>query len=733
MSQPLYIAFIWHMHQPYYRDLASGACSMPWVRLHATKDYLDMVTRLSQFPSIHQTFNIVPSLLDQLEEYLPAPARFAKQSEAAGAQAGAAPPANRSDEFLDLSRMPAAQLSEQERRFLLKWFFLANPEHMIKPYPRYHDLLAKRGMHVREEEWPMIQQRFRTQDYLDLQVWFNLAWIDPWLRSQDPVLAALEAKGAQFTEEEKQSVLARHLNLIGQVIPAYRDAAARGQIELSASPYYHPIMPLLCDLRCARVALPNLPLPETAFRHPEDARWQLEQGLLRHEAAFGARPRGVWPSEGGVSEEFVRLAIESNVRWIATDEEILWRTVRTARAPSALYRPHVLRRKHGQIAIIFRDRELSDLIGFVYNRWDPQQAAADFLHRLGDIHQQFQSAGQPALVSIVLDGENAWESYPNDGHDFFMALYGALARDERFRCVTVSEFLQAHPLEHAESLPELFAGSWIDANFATWIGHPEKNAAWTHLAQARAALEPLGREDPALTSAWKSLGIAEGSDWMWWFGDTHFSAQADEFDRLFRTHLANVYQLAGLAIPDALTIPIRRRLAPSLYHPTGLLHPAIDGRETSYYEWLYAGRIDLKQSYAAAQRSDQVLQRLYYGFDQTHYFFRVDLDPARSAQHTLWTIDFAFPHGVRVRLSHDATTTTALVSDSAPAASVSCAFDRLLEVAVPRDLLDLSPGDRLTVAVSFSSQGQALERYPAEGTFELIGSTAELEANAWSV
>ena len=205
MSHPLYVAFVWHMHQPYYRDLVTGACSMPWVRLHATKDYLDMLKRLEAFPLIHQTFNVVPSLLDQLEEYLP--------------------PANHSDEFLELSRKPAAQLSEQDQRFLLRWFFLANPERMIKPHPRYHDLLAKRGLLVNEEDWPAVQKRFRLNDYLDLQVWFNLVWIDPWLRQQDARLAALEAKGGHFTEDEKRYVLDQHVALIAQVIPAYRQAA----------------------------------------------------------------------------------------------------------------------------------------------------------------------------------------------------------------------------------------------------------------------------------------------------------------------------------------------------------------------------------------------------------------------------------------------------------------------------------------------------------------------------
>ncbi|MBI3996716.1 MAG: hypothetical protein HY352_03570, partial [Candidatus Omnitrophica bacterium] len=497
MAQPLYLAFIWHMHQPYYRNLVTGECSMPWVRLHATKDYVDMLTRLEPFPSIHQTVNIVPSLLDQLEEYLP--------------------PNKRSDEFLELSKKPAGELTEREQYFVLRWFFLAHVDRMIKPHPRYHDLLAKRGIHFNEDDWPRIQKRFHVQDYLDLQVWFNLAWIDPWLRSQDPRLAELERKGSHFTEDEKRYVLDHHLVLMARVIPTYREMAARGQIELTTSPYYHPIMPLLCDSRAAHMALPHLPLPAHLFRHPEDARWQLHEGLIRHQQAFGAAAQGLWPSEGSVSEDVVRLAIEAKLQWIATDEEILWRTLKCPRSASQLYRPHLLRRKAGRLAIVFRDRELSDLIGFVYSQWEPRVAVSDFVNRLGAIHEQFATSSSAALISIILDGENAWEYYPNDAHDFLMALYHALASDERFRCVTVSEFLHQHPHEHEESLPELFSGSWIDGNFATWIGHPEKNVAWTYLAAARDALAHVSREDPKGALAWKSLGIAEGSDWMWWF------------------------------------------------------------------------------------------------------------------------------------------------------------------------------------------------------------------------
>ncbi len=710
-SHPLYLSFIWHMHQPYYRDLATGACSMPWVRLHATKDYLDMVRRLESFPTIHQTFNIVPSLIDQLEEYLP--------------------PQNRSDTFLDVSRRRADELTAEEQKFILQWFFLAHPERMIRPYPRYHDLLAKRGHLVREGEWPAVLKRFKPQDYLDLQVWFNLGWIDPWLRRQDPQLARLEAKASHFTEEDKQVVLTAHLALIANVIPAYKDAATRGQIELTTSPYYHPILPLLCDTKAAHVALPLLPLPEVVFRHPEDARWQLRQGLQRHQEVFGRSAQGLWPPEGSVSEEMVQIAMESGLRWIATDEAILWQSLQRSRDAALLYRPHLLKRPDGDLSIVFRDRELSDLIGFVYSQWEAPSAVADFLKRLGAIHDQAKHAQQPWLVSIILDGENAWEFYPDDGHEFLTMLYQALAGDERFRCVTVSEFLKEHPAGEP-SLPTLFSGSWIDGNFATWIGHPEKNAAWLQLAAARDALADKNREDPIYAKAWSSFGAAEGSDWMWWFGDTHFTAQAEEFDRLFRRHLENAYRLANLEPPASLQQPIRHHIVQPLYEPTGVIRPAIDGRETSYYEWLYAGRVDLKQQYSAIHRGAQYLQGLLYGVDHDALFLRLDVDPSLRTRLSAWTLELQLSSTAQALVSYDAgRVTAALVRPESLA--LLCAFDRIIELMVPLHALRLLPRESLQLILKLSSNGEVLEQYPAQGAFALIASVGELESHLWPV
>ncbi len=708
MDQPLFVAFLWHMHQPYYRDGITGACPMPWVRLHASKDYLPMVKRLEAFPSIHQTFNLVPCLVDQLEEYFP--------------------PLSRSDDFLDLSRIPAAQLTEDQAHCLIHNFFMANEERMIKPHPRYYELLMKRGRgSIDREEWPRLLRRFNSQDLLDLQVWFNLTWVDPGLRNQDSRLAQLEQKGARFTEQEKAGMLQAQLNLVSQVIPAYRQAAERGQIELTTSPYYHPILPLLCDLKVARMALPQVVLPEAIFQYSEDARWQLDQALQRHASMFGRLPNGMWPSEGSVSEDVVALVMDAGIRWIATDEDILWRTLKTTRSASFLYRPHRLVRQGREMAVVFRDRELSDLFGFVYSHWQAQQAITDFIHRLGAIHQQVQSFKHPALVSIILDGENAWEHYPENGGPFLTGLYKALASDSRFRCVTVTEFLEQISIDQFESLPELFAGSWIESNFATWIGHPEKNEAWTQLVSTRAALAASVSEPVR-----KSLGMAEGSDWFWWFGDTHISQQASVFDQIFRTHLANSYRLSGLEVPTQLKRPIRQSEPQTSYGPMALIHPTIDGRESSYYEWFSAGVIELTQVHASMHHGTQRLRRICYGFDEQYCYIRVDAKHQALTQLDSWKLEIFFTPDLRVWISQDE---AAKIHVSASAPSIDplpCALHQFLELAVPQGLLNLKEGKQLGLTLTLFQKDQQLEHYPQNGVFDLMSSVSDSAIQAWS-
>ena len=356
MSAPLEVAVLWHMHQPDYRDKLKGRAVLPWVRLHAVKDYYPMAALVDEFPGLRVTFNYVPSLLDQLEDYL----------------------AGRSlDEHLVLSTVAARDLNQEGQIFLLRNFFMANHETMIRPFPRYLELLEKRGPSGEQRHLESAQRVYGAKDFLDLQVLFNLAWFGPYFLKTDPLCRELAAKGQGFTEAEKGALLERQREIAGQVVPLLRRLVAEGRIEISTTPFYHPILPLLVDSDCARVAMPDVTLPHQAFRHPEDALAQIRKAIAFHERAFGERPQGIWPSEGSVSPAVLQLFQEQGLRWTATDENILFRSLglplnqefyRSGKREELLYQPY--RTETGTTAVFFRDHVLSDLVGFSYSRWD---------------------------------------------------------------------------------------------------------------------------------------------------------------------------------------------------------------------------------------------------------------------------------------------------------------------------------------------------------------------------
>ena len=718
MTQPLSIAFLWHMHQPYYRNVLSGASSMPWVRLHAAKDYVDMVRILESFPRIHQTFNLVPSLIDQLEEYLP--------------------PQNRSDQLLDLSTKPADTLTPEEQALLLQQGFMTHWDRMIKPHPRYHDLLVKRGLVGGVGELALALRRFKTQDYLDLQVWCHLVWCDPWWIQRDPVLQRLVAHGAQFTEADKQLLLEKQRAMLAEVLPTYRAFRAGGQIEVSVSPYYHPILPLLCDASSARTALPGLPLPEGLGRYPEEARWHLTAATARYTGLFGAPPAGLWPSEGSVSDAMVPLVMEAGFRWMATDEEVLWRSLNQAPSARRRYRPHQVRRGEQSLAIFFRDRALSDLIGFTYAHMHPRAAADDFLKRLSAIHAEAAGDPQPWIVSVMLDGENAWEYYANDGQDFLLELYGRLHQDERFRCVTMSEWLAHHPPAPEETLPHLFPGSWIGGDFGTWIGHPEKNRAWECVAaaydwlQGYEAAHPESVHDPRLAQAWKCLRIAEGSDWNWWYGDDHTSSQDDAFDELFRTHVSNVYRALGAAPPPALAAPIKRPGVRPAREPAGWLTPVIDGRDTDYFEWRAAGWVEFEKGHGTMQPGAGLLQRLGFGFDADHLFLRVDFGwmQAVPVEHQ-WHLRVAITPMPAVL---DIPLQQGQFAVPCPSSAVgAAAYEKILEIRLPLAAMQATPGATITLRVTLLHDGKEMEVQPQRGALTIRVPTTDDAARQWLV
>jgi alpha-amylase/alpha-mannosidase (GH57 family) len=520
----LYLAFIYHMHQPYYKNLLTDDCRFPWVRLHGIKDYLDMVEILQGYPQIHQTFNLVPSLLEQIEDYLKGNVR---------------------DYFLMLSAKPAAELSEEEKRFILEHFFMADPERVISAHPRYFELYAqkKRG------------GNFTTQDYLDLQVWFNLAWTDPIFRESDPGLKALVNKARFFSEQEKQLCLDAQEGILRRIIPAYKKFRETGQIEVTVSPFYHPILPLLYNTTVAKQANLKTILPKTVFSFPQDAEAQVRLAVEFYRQRFGAAPLGMWPSEESVSEHILPAIIKSGINWIVADEAILFKTLKKKKRNAELvYKPYTLKRKDGTLNIVFRDRNLSDLLSFQYHHWSAEDAVTDLMKHFANIHNAF--AGENPLVVIAMDGENAWEYFRNDGCEFLNLLYKRISQEKYISSVTVSEYLKAYP--PSENLKQIEPGSWIYGNFNKWIGNPYKNLAWEYLAAARQEFERILSDDnkrlalgDKLSLAWKQMYIAEGSDWFWWYGDDH-----GYFDHLFRMHLSNFYTIIGKGIPEYLNRPL---------------------------------------------------------------------------------------------------------------------------------------------------------------------------------
>jgi len=515
----LNLAFIYHMHQPYYKNLITNESEFPWVRLHGTKDYLDMVRMLENFPAIHQTFNLVPGLIEQIEDYING---------------------NVKDKFLEYSYKPAADLTEAEKNFILDSFFMINKDKVIACLPRYYELFLHK----------QAKRHFSTQDFLDLQVWFNLAWIDPYFRQELPELRKIVSKSRFYSEKDKRVVLDAQIKILKDILPAYRSFMKNNQVEVIVSPFYHPILPLLQNSRIAQEANPRVVLPLANFAYPQDALSQIKSAVKFYQEKFGIAPRGMWPSEQAVCEDLAPLFIRSGIKWIVADEGILFKSLKKKkRGTRLLYQPHVLKRKAGRLNIVFRDRNLSDLISFVYPSWKAEDAVNDFMTHLKNIHSAFR--GEDILVTVALDGENAWEYFANDGHDFLELLYERISAAEYIKAVTVNEYLEANPPQ--KEIIRLAAGSWIYSEFSKWSNNPYKNKGWDYLSAARRELEDLLEQGRPITDlAWKQMYILEGSDWFWWLGEDY----PGYFDRLFRMHLSNFYVLIGREIPEYLKRPV---------------------------------------------------------------------------------------------------------------------------------------------------------------------------------
>lgn len=729
MNNPLDVVIIWHMHQPYYKDPLKNEYALPWTYLHGIKDYFDMPSIVDHTPGAKAVFNLVPSLLEQLAEYANGTAV---------------------DPFLIKGKAAPADLNQDDRIFILENFFSANRQRMIEPSRRYLELLYMAGEGKPGSASERVRH-FSDQDILDLQVWFFLAWTGEAARRHFPAFAQLIAKGEQFTPADKELLFSTQQELLQTIIPLYKRLYEEGRVELSVTPYYHPILPLLCETRQALTAMPNVNLPNINFRHPEDARAQIKRGIEYFKEVFGFVPKGMWPSEGSVSNEALGIIAECGIKWIATDEEILAKSLDggLGNQKEKLYRPWRYSCQYGDIGMFFRDHQISDFIGFTYSQWEAGRAANDLCGRLTGLKSRI--GGSDRTISIILDGENAWEYYPDNAYNFLQCMYRTIADSPALNLTTCSEVLKYNLFDGR--LNSIFPGSWINGNYGIWIGHPEENLAWEMVNAARDAAfaanssvviameQGIQAIDPTAELICRSLYAAEGSDWFWWYGDDHFSPHSDRFDRLFRQHLMNVYRLIGQDPPRELLEPIKKKSPAGLMRePAAYIDPDINGRTSGYFEWLAAGLYDLTRQGSAMHSSDRMLQSFYYGYNKNYLFFRVDAvqDFSRLLkEHDILNLHLIYDREYRLPMQMINDEALLQVKENAVWIPTGghCVWKILktCEISIPLKSLKIIPGSKLFASISLVRDNEEIGRWPTDAPLMLYYAGAEIELDNWLI
>ncbi len=668
------IQFIWHFHQPDYRDPWTQRPKLPWVRLHACKGYSDLLTAF-QRGEAHWTINWTGTLIEQLLAWNP--------------DDGA-------DTAFYLARKSARELTLEERIQLLTLSFWANHRTLIEPFPRFKSLLNKRGNWQLEANRISVAKSFSHQELRDLQVLFNLAWCGFTLRNS-PIVASLVAKGQNYTEEEKQALLSLQAETVMGLLGRYKSAIG-DHLEYTVSPLTHPIIPLLIDTDCAGEAIPGETIPKPPYQHPDLAVAQLRAGIDIHRSTWHTDPNGIWFSEGSVSPAAVELAVAEGCRWTVADEGILARSLRREISMSERNRVYRLDTVNGAMAIFFRDRKISDAIGFRYHSWRPETALADLRKRL-DAQRNPEALSE--VVTVALDGENAWENYDDGGDGFLTQLAQSFVRDTDWYSSTPSQTL---PRIETVPLEWLASGSWIDSNFRIWCGDDEKNRAWLQLDRATQLVKTatIGNRNEAM----HHLMVAQSSDWFWWYGDINRSENDPEFDRLFRGHLVRIYELANQEIPADLLEPVRHGIEQNASLPAKMLDVMIDGRETGYGEWLGAGEICV-ESRGAIHRSDAPVTQIRFGYDRTNLFFALEGSFLRNPGR--YTIALILQK--RDQSSHEFIWSKNLK----PTQDFVSKYLDILELSIKGSAFEAVIGDHLQVRLEIREQENIVQRIPEFG------------------
>lgn len=545
---PLPVVLCWHMHQPDYRGPDHSDYQLPWVYLHGIKDYVDMAYHLEVVPGARAVVNFTPTLLEQLEDYIGRIDSWLAEGVAIG------------DPLLAALADADFPHDPNERGALITACLRINKARLVDRFPPFRQLVE---LAESIDRHPACRDYLNDQFLTDLLVWYHLAWLGESVREKDGRVKELEARGSRFDAEDRRLLVSIIGEQLASIVPRYRTLAEHGQVELTVTPHAHPIMPLLLDIQSAREAMPDIELP-TLQVYPGGearARWHIERGLQVFERHFGFRPEGCWPAEGAVCDRTLALLEEGGFNWAATGQQVLSNSLHKVLSGELLahyaHRPYQV--GEGELRCFFRDDGLSDLIGFTYSDWHGDDAVNNLIHHLEQIEAESRHMPE-RIVSIIMDGENAWEHYPKNGEYFLQALYERLLDHPQLALTTYSDYLSGHGAGGAArpgKLTHLVPGSWVYGTFSTWIGDPDKNRAWEMLGEAKACFDRVvasGRLDEGqLEKAQTQLATCEGSDWFWWFGDYNPADSVSDFEQLFRRQLSYLYDLLGEAPPVYLS------------------------------------------------------------------------------------------------------------------------------------------------------------------------------------
>lgn len=607
----LSLAFVWHLHQPDYYSMNDEVMLMPWTRLNAVQTYSSMLDYFSKFPDLKLNFDVSPVLLDSILGY------------AEG---------NLSDIHSNLTLTPVEDLSQDDMEFILNYFFALDYHRYIEKYPRYVDLYRRR---FAKEELDV--DDFSMSGYSDIMTLFNLVWFTDKQIQENPEVLEVATKGKHYINKHRENLLQVQKNIIKQIIPRFKQYIAEGKIEILTCPYYHPILPLLADMDSAKEFLLRNPLPGSDIKMPDSAMAQIQLGLKRTEEVFGVKPKGIWAPEQCISQEVIRMMYDAGLDWTISDETVLSDTLNKEfvrdfngfhQDPYDLCATYSLNFGNDKdFKLIFRDSVLPNLISFEYSNYDAKTAAKDFYERIKVVYNKLQNAPfENHLLTIAMDGENAWHNYSDGGVEFLTELYGFICEDKTLETVKISDYFER--LDHVRKLENIRTGSGIKKDFRFWTAEPVKNMAWRYLFNVYEDLKEFEKDETIdrmqIQEAYKHLYNAQGSDWFWWFGEPNDSGNDHLFDYLFREHLKYIYVLCGKPVPQHLEEPFSTFTGKPSRIPKGLISPTLDGKQDYEDEWKNAGCIDIPAS--PLMQENKLFNKIFFGSDFDNLYFLFDVN-----------------------------------------------------------------------------------------------------------